>query len=309
MPNCQLQSAVLNDSSKGSVIFFRSVHKINTADRLYNTVMLNSDLLCFGTTQFWYGKTPESFACMLEAVRTYGIRKIDTAEMYGNGTCEEAVGDLIAQTGRDQLYIIDKILPYNVSAAQMRRSLENSLKRLRTDYIDMYLLHWRENADLELTAEMMERFRQEGKIREWGVSNFDVNDLEDLKEVRYGDRCSANQVYFSLDKRGVQFDLLPFMKENSIHAMAYSSLDERSVRQRLSAISEISKILAEENISIERLMLEYVQYHGVCALFQTRSRNHLRDDLAGDHFDIEKYIDLISAILPAPDFKVPLEKR
>ncbi len=276
---------------------------------VYNRVMMNQDLLCFGTTQFWYGKTPESFSCMCEAVETYGITKIDTAEMYGNGICEKVVGDLIEILGREHLYIVDKILPYNASAKNMRKSLENSLKRLRTDYIDLYLLHWRENADLSYTAAMMETFRQEGKIREWGVSNFDVSDLEDLKAVRYGDRCHANQIYFSMDKRGVLFDLLPYMKQNTIKAMAYSSLDERIVRANLCADERIAKILEEEGISIEKLMLEYVMRHDVCALFQTRSREHLKKDLAGEHFDIERYMDLINEILPVPEYKVPLEKR
>lgn len=263
----------------------------------------------FGTTQFWHGKTEESFACAVEAVSRYGIRMIDTAEMYGNGRCEDVVGELCDTLGRDRLYLVDKILPENVTKTQMRKSLETSLKRLRTDRIDLYLLHWREDADLSLFTEEMEVFRKEGKILEWGVSNFDVADLEDLLKCRYGNRCYANQIFYNPDKRGVEFDLLPYMKEHDIHAMAYSSLDTVHVRRQLAAISEIQKILKEEQISIEKFMLEYIRYHGVTALFQTASLDHLRQDLKGESFRIEDHMDAVRKALPAFTHKVPLEKR
>lgn len=263
----------------------------------------------FGTTQFWHGKTEESFACALEAVNRYGIYMIDTAEMYGNGKCEEAVGDLVREAGRDSLYLVDKILPENITKRKMRRSLEKSLKLLRTDCIDLYLLHWRENADLSLFTETMEQFKTEGKIREWGVSNFDVKDMEDLMQCRYGDRCYADQIYYNPDKRGVEYDLLPYLKEHHIHAMAYSSLDSNSVRHKLCGIPEISELLARENITVEKLMLEYVQHHGVCALFQTSTRAHLAQDLEGENFRIADHMETIRRVLPAPDHKIPLAKR
>ena len=262
-----------------------------------------------GTTQFWHGRTEESFACALEAVNRYGIDMIDTAEMYGNGKCEDVVGDLVKETGRENLYLVDKILPENITKKKMRRSLEKSLKRLQTDHIDLYLLHWRENADLELFTETMEQFRKEGKILEWGVSNFDVMDMEDLMQCRYGDQCFADQIYYNPDKRGVEYDLLPYLKEHHIHAMAYSSLDSVHVRRKLRNIPEISEILAKEDISIEKLMLEYVRYHGVCALFQTTSRAHLAQDLKGESFRIDDHMETIRRVLPPTDHKIPLAKR
>lgn len=263
----------------------------------------------FGTTQFWYGSTKESFACALEAVEKYGITMIDTAEMYGDGVCEDVCGQIAGTLGRHRLYLVDKILPWNADEKRMRKSLEKSLDRLHTDYIDLYLLHWREDADLEFVSEQMEQFCKEGKIRHWGVSNFDVHDMEDLLKCRYGRGCYANQIYYSLDKRGAEFDLLPYLKEHGIHAMAYSSLDERAVRNRITAVNEIHDILAKENISVEKLMLEYVKAHDVCALFQTRTRKHLKADLEPLDFDISQYLETIAHVLPAPVSKVPLEKR
>lgn len=263
----------------------------------------------FGTTQFWYGKTEESFACALEANRRYGITLIDTAEMYGNGVCEKVCAEIITELGRDNVYLVDKLLPENCTKRKIRKSLENSLSRLKTDVIDLYLLHWREDADLNLFTDMMEIFRAEGKIRKWGVSNFDVNDMEDLLACRNGERCFANQIYYSLDKRGAQFDLLPYLKEHGIHAMAYSSLDERAVRNRLASICEIREILEKENITIEKLMLEYVKAHDVCALFQTRTAKHLRCDLEPLDFEIGGYMEIIEKVLPSPKSKVPLAKR
>lgn len=263
----------------------------------------------FGTTQFWHGKTKESFQCALDAVNLYGISMIDTAEMYGYGKCEDAVGDLVKEAGRDRLYLVDKILPENITEKKMRRSLEKSLNRLHTDHIDLYLLHWRENADLQLFCETMELFKKEGKILKWGVSNFDVKDMEDLAECRYGDQCFADQIYYNPDKRGVEYDLLPYLKEHQIHAMAYSSLDSAAVRQRLSRIPQIRAILEEEQITIEKLMIEYVRFHGVCALFQTSSRSHLEKNLMPESFCIEKHISRIREVLPMPAQKIPLAKR
>ncbi|MDO4415293.1 MAG: aldo/keto reductase [Erysipelotrichaceae bacterium] len=265
--------------------------------------------LGFGTTQFWYGMHEESFLCLEAAYREYGIRMIDTAEMYGDGRCEEAVGAFLKKHGRDDFYIVDKILPYNVTEKNIRKSLENSLERLRTDHIDLYLLHWRENAGLDLFTETMEEFRKEGKILEWGVSNFDVSDMEDLMKCRYGNRCYADQIFYNPDKRGAEYDLLPYLNEHDIHAMAYSSLDTRNVRRKIAAIPEVEEILEKENISVERFMLDYIRMNHVSALFQTSSLKHLRDNMKGKDFDITVYREIIREIFPKIDRKIPLEKR
>lgn len=263
----------------------------------------------FGTTQFWYGDDRNSFACMEKAVKEYGITMIDTAEMYGSGECEKAVGKLIRKAGRDSLTIVDKILPENAHQRNFFRSLERSLRLLGTDYIDLYLLHWREDADLEEMSSLMEQAKAQGKILHWGVSNFDVHDMEELLACPDGKYCEVNQVLYNILHRGIEFDLQPFCTEKQIALMAYNSLDLSRMRSQLKKIPEIQEILKKEAVSIEGLMLEFVRSHGICALFQTASIDHLDDDLRNTGFDYSQYSNIIDSLYPAPSHRIPLEKR
>lgn len=271
--------------------------------------MFNLPKAGFGTTQFWYGTDREAFLTMLAAVSEGGIRMIDTAEMYGDGRCEEAVGGLIRTAGRDSLYIVDKILPEHANARDFFPSLEKSLSLLGTDCIDLYLLHWREDADLAEMSSLMEDAKAAGKIREWGVSNFDTHDMEDLMQVRYGDRCRVNQIFYNPLHRGIEYDLMPYMKEKNISLMSYSSLDTRTARRALLEKEEIVQILREENVTLEALMLAFNLHHGVCPLFQTKSVSHLRDNLKGLDLDIGRHLQAIDRACPPPSSKVPMEKR
>lgn len=271
--------------------------------------MLNLPKAGFGTTQFWYGTKRDLFETMLTAVREGSIRLIDTAEMYGDGRCEEAVGELIRTVGRDSLYITDKILPEHANTRDFFASLDRSLTLLGTDCIDLYLLHWREDADLAEMSSLMEDARTAGKIREWGVSNFDVQDMEDLLAVKYGSNCRVNQIFYNPLHRGIEFDLLPYQKEKDIRLMSYASLDTKSARQELLNKPEIREILEKENICVEALMLAFNIAHDVCALFQTGTVEHLREDLKGLSIDISPYMPLIDRACPPPAAKVPMEKR
>lgn len=272
--------------------------------------MLDRSSIGFGTTQFWAGRERDPYACMLAAVRNYGISVIDTAEMYGAGRCESVVGDLIRDVGRDRLYIVDKILPDNAVPGAFRRSLDRSLRRLGTDHIDLYLLHWRENTDLGFVAAEMENAVAAGRILRWGVSNFDTRDLKDLLQCENGSRCSVNQIYYNMFRRGPEFDLLPLMQENGISLMSYSSLDTYSERSRLAKDPRITRILAAEDMSMEALQLAFIRrIQDAVALFSTGSVSHLENDLRHAEADITAYMDVIDAVCPPPDHKVPLEKR
>jgi diketogulonate reductase-like aldo/keto reductase len=145
-----------------------------------------------------------------------GMTLIDTAEMYAEGGAEEVVGEAI--TGlRDQVFLVSKVYPHNASRKGIALACERSLRRLDTDYIDLYLLHWRGQYPLEETVEAFERLREEGKIGRWGVSNFDVADLEELASPA----CAANQVLYNLQERGIEFDLLPWCQQQRMPVMAY----------------------------------------------------------------------------------------
>jgi len=152
-----------------------------------------------------------------------GLSVIDTAEMYANGGAEMVVAEAIAAQ-RDKVFVVSKVLPSNASAKGTVAACEKSLSRLRTDVIDLYLLHWRGGTPLAETVRAFETLKRDGKIRHWGVSNFDVDDLEELSGVEHGNRCMANQVQYALDTRGVEFDLLPWQQKRSMPLMAYCPL-------------------------------------------------------------------------------------
>jgi diketogulonate reductase-like aldo/keto reductase len=161
-----------------------------------------------------------------------GMTLIDTAEMYGDGGAEQIVAEVVAGR-RDEVFIVSKVLPENSSRAGTIAACERSLKRLRTDRIDLYLLHWRGPYPLKETLAGFQALMDRGLIRSWGVSNFDVDDMEELAALPGGDAVAANQVLYNLARRGIEADLLPWCRDRSIPIMAYSPVDQgRILRNR-----------------------------------------------------------------------------
>jgi diketogulonate reductase-like aldo/keto reductase len=162
-----------------------------------------------------------------EALRTglaLGMTLIDTAEIYSNGRSEELIGRAIAGQ-RDDAFLVSKVLPSHVTGNSMARACAASLARLGTDYLDLYLLHWRNGiTDLSGVVTAFESLREAGKIRAWGVSNFTVRDMEDLFDVPQGDRCATNEVPYNLAARGIEHDLLPWCEQHGMPVIAYSPL-------------------------------------------------------------------------------------
>jgi len=154
-----------------------------------------------------------------------GMTLVDTAEMYGDGGAERVVGDAI-RGRRDGVFVVTKFYPHHAGRSALVKACDGSLARLAIDAIDLYLLHWRGSVPLAETVEALERLVEAGKIRRWGVSNFDVADLEALSRVPGGDRVAANQVLYNLARRGVEHDLLAWCAGRSVEVMAYSPLDE-----------------------------------------------------------------------------------
>jgi diketogulonate reductase-like aldo/keto reductase len=152
-----------------------------------------------------------------------GLTVIDTAEMYASGGAEQVVAEAIAGQ-RERVFIVSKVLPSNASFKGTITACERSLSRLRSDVIDLYLLHWRGGTPLSETVRAFEQLNADGKIRHWGVSNFDVDDMEELMGVENGGNCAANQVQYSLSSRGPEFDLLPWLQKHSMPLMAYCPL-------------------------------------------------------------------------------------
>jgi diketogulonate reductase-like aldo/keto reductase len=153
-----------------------------------------------------------------------GMHLIDTAEMYGDGGAEEVVGAAIAGR-RDAVFLVSKVYPHNASRTGVRQACERSLRRLGTDRLDLYLLHWRGNVPLAETLDGLLALQREGKILEFGVSNFDRDDMVEAAGLPGGDAIATNQVLYNLLKRGVEWDLLPWMHQRHMPMMAYSPLE------------------------------------------------------------------------------------
>ncbi len=182
----------------------------------------------FGLGTWRMGESARHKAAEVAALRLgidLGVRLIDTAEMYGDGGAEKVVAEAIGNR-RDEIFLVSKVLPGNSSRAGTIAACERSLARLHTDRIDLYLLHWRGAAPLAETVAAFEQLRSAGKIRHWGVSNFDAADLAELWQASAGRSCAANQVYYSPSRRGIEFDLLPWQRERQVPLMAYCPLDQ-----------------------------------------------------------------------------------
>src|SRR5437764_14839665 len=167
-----------------------------------------------------------------------GMTLIDTAEMYGNGGAEEVVATASAGS-RDRLFIVSKVLPYNASQKGTIEACERSLKRLNTDHIDLYLLHWRGSAPLAETLAGFERLQRDGKIRHHGVSNFDADDMQEWSGLAGGETVAANQILYNLTRRGPEWELIPWCRERNIAIMAYTPIEQgRMLRHK--ALAEIA---------------------------------------------------------------------
>ncbi|MCD6077093.1 MAG: putative oxidoreductase [Ramlibacter sp.] len=160
-----------------------------------------------------------------------GLTLVDTAEMYGDGRSESLVGEAIAGV-RDEVFLVSKVYPHNASRRAMPKSCDASLKRLGVDTIDLYLLHWPGGVPLAETVEAFESLQRAGKIRHWGVSNFDTEGMRELWNTPGGEAAQTNQVLYNLGERGIEWDLLPGVRERGVPVMAYSPFDQGRLLKR-----------------------------------------------------------------------------
>lgn len=182
-----------------------------------------------------------------------GLKLIDTAEMYGEGGAEEVVREAVAGR-RDDVFIVSKVYPHNASAKGAVAACERSLKRLGTDRIDLYLLHWRGSYPLAETVAAFEGLKRAGKIRHWGVSNLDAADMTELTTKGNGAACAANQVLYHLGERGIEWDLLPALRARKVPAMAYSPLGQGAILRE----PALAKVAAKHNATPAQIALAWV---------------------------------------------------
>jgi diketogulonate reductase-like aldo/keto reductase len=206
-----------------------------------------------------------------------GLTLIDTAEMYGNGGAEEIVGKAVAGQ-RDAVFIVSKVYPHNASRSGVPAACDRSLKRLGTDRIDLYLLHWRGSHPLRETVEAFERLREAGKIRYWGVSNFDVDDMQELAALPQGAACGSNQVLYNADTRGIEFDLIPWCRSHRMPIMAYSPVGQGGRLLRSPALASVAK---RHNAAPAQIAIAWtLRADGVISIPKASNLRHVRENAA-----------------------------
>lgn len=154
-----------------------------------------------------------------------GMNIIDTAELYGDGRSETLVGEAIREI-REKVFLISKVLPSHAHKQGTIKACENSLKRLGTDYLDLYLLHWQGPYPFEETVEAMLELQKSGKINSWGISNMDVAEMEAFFRISGGSTCAANEILYNLTRRGAEFNLLPWCRQKQVAVIAYSPIEQ-----------------------------------------------------------------------------------
>ncbi len=232
-----------------------------------------------------------------------GMTLIDTAEMYGEGRTEELVGEAVAGL-RDEVFIVSKAYPQNAGKQRLPAACERSLRRLRTDRIDLYLLHWRGEVPLSETVEAFEALRRAGKIRHWGVSNFDTEDMRELLAAG-GERCATNQILYNLARRGVEFDLLPSMAERHMPAMAYSPIEQG----RLPASGVLATLASEHGVCAPQIALAWLlRRKDLLVIPKASSIEHLRQNHQALAIALSpEDLRAIDREFPPPRRKTPLE--
>ena len=270
------------------------------------TLLSGAEMPVLGLGTWRMGENARRRAQELDALRyglDLGYTLIDTAEMYGEGAAEEIVGEAIAGR-RDGITVVSKVYPHNATRSGTIAACERSLKRLGIERIDLYLLHWRGATRLEQTFESFERLREQGKIGDFGVSNFDLADMEDAARVDRG-HTASNQVLYCLSRRGPEFDLLPWMRERQLPVMAYSPLDQGALLDE-PGLQEIAAGIGATPAQVAIAWL--LAQPGVVTIPKSATRERVQENLGA--LDVTLSPNILAELdraFPAPRSKQPLQ--
>jgi aldehyde reductase len=232
-----------------------------------------------------------------------GLRLIDTAEMYGEGRAEELIGQAIAGR-RDNVFLVSKVYPHNATRKGTVSACERSMRRLNTDYLDLYLLHWRGNVPLEETLEAFETLQRAGKIRGYGVSNLDLADLRELWPLPGGNQVQTNQLLYNLSRRGIEWDLLPWLRERGVPVMAYSPIEQG----RLLQDSKLTDFARRHGMTAAQAALAWLLSHDdVIVIPKTGDRTRLRENFGALEIRLsEAQLAELDRLFPPPTRATPL---
>ncbi|HEX5887581.1 MAG TPA: aldo/keto reductase [Pyrinomonadaceae bacterium] len=237
-----------------------------------------------------------------------GMNLIDTAEMYGEGGAEEVVGEAIADR-REDVFVVSKVYPHNATRRGAIEACERSLRRLKTDYIDLYLLHWRGDVSLAETGEAFQQLKETGKILEHGVSNFDVSDMEEWIALP-GDAVATNQVLYNLASRGIEWELIPWSRDRRIPIMAYSPVAPNAqMQKRMFNDRNVKSIAQEHGATPAQIALAWVlRERDIIAIPKASQRQHIRENREAIDIQLTKEdLAKLDQSFPPPTRKIPLE--
>lgn len=266
-----------------------------------------TNVTTIGLGTWMMGEDKSCMAAEIDVVRhalELGMTLIDTAEIYADGGSERIVGAALKER-RAQAFLISKVAPWNASFNGTIEACDRSLQRLGTDYLDLYLLHWRGEHPLADTVGALETLKASGKIRSWGVSNFDTDDMEELFELPDGKNCAVNQVLYNLSRRGIEYDLLPWCQERHIPIMAYSPIEQG----RLLHHAELIHIAKAYQATPAQIALAFLlDRDGVIPIPKTSSLTRLQENRDAVELDItDEDFDRLDIAFPPPSRKMPLE--
>ncbi|MCS6849825.1 MAG: aldo/keto reductase [Gemmataceae bacterium] len=232
-----------------------------------------------------------------------GMSLIDTAEMYAEGAAEEVVADAVAGR-RDEVFLVSKVLPSNASRRGTVAACERSLRRLRTDRLDLYLLHWRGGFALQETLAGFAELLRSGKVRYWGVSNFDLGDLRELVGLPGGSEVATNQVLYNLTRRGIEFDLLPWCRQHQVPIMAYSPLEQG----RLLRHPVLHRVASRHGVTPAQVALAWLlRQPGIIVIPKAADPAHVRENRAAADLRLTaEDVGELDQAFPPPQAKEPL---
>lgn len=273
------------------------------------TIELSSgqEMPVLGMGTWRMGENPQHRQREIDALRhglELGFSLIDTAEMYGEGGAEDVVGEAIARH-RSKVFLVSKVYPHNASRKGAIAACERSLKRLNTDHIDLYLLHWRSSIPLSETLEAFQTLQKAGKIRSYGVSNFDTDDMKSALKLKGGQSICTNQVLYNLTRRGIELDLLPWCQQHSIPVMAYSPIEQG----RLLGNAMLAAIAQEKGATAAQIAIAWLLHQKDVIVIPKSSRiEHIEQNYAASNIILNtKDLKNLETAFPPPDRPIPLE--